>query len=175
MATVRLDRAHTCCFSGHRPEKLEETFGKKGWSQQLRPLLQVMIDQALADGYDTFLCGMARGIDLMAADYVLELKATHPALRLIGAIPWRGQAERWQEEERAHYKELLARLDGMYLASETYTRGCPLVRNRWMVDHSSRLIAVYGGTSGGTRTTIEYARRSGLETAVLSLAGHIEG
>ena len=30
-------------------------------------------------------------------------------------------------------------------------------RNRYMVDHSSLLIAVYDGQSGGTRSTLEYA------------------
>ena len=31
-------------------------------------------------------------------------------------------------------------------------------RNAWMVDHSSLVIAVYNGTPGGTKNTIEYAR-----------------
>ena len=36
-------------------------------------------------------------------------------------------------------------------------------RNRYMVDHASRLIAVFDGQEGGTRRTVEYALRSGLE------------
>ena len=38
-------------------------------------------------------------------------------------------------------------------------------RNEWMVDHSSRLIAIYNGSPGGTRNTIEYAKRKKLEIA----------
>ena len=33
-------------------------------------------------------------------------------------------------------------------------------RNEWMVDHSSRVIAVYDGMAGGTRNTIQYARKN---------------
>ena len=31
------------------------------------------------------------------------------------------------------------------------------------VDHSSRVIAIYNGTSGGTRNTIDYARKQGCQ------------
>ena len=47
-------------------------------------------------------------------------------------------------------------------------------RNEWMVDRSSLLIAAYTGASGGTRNTIEYAKRqAGCEIHYLDLAvGH---
>ena len=35
-----------------------------------------------------------------------------------------------------------------------------------MVDHSSRLIAIYNGSPGGTRNTIEYAKRKKPEIAI---------
>jgi uncharacterized phage-like protein YoqJ len=38
-----------------------------------------------------------------------------------------------------------------------------LKRNRYMVDHSSVLIAVFDGVLGGTMQTINYARKKGLE------------
>lgn len=36
-------------------------------------------------------------------------------------------------------------------------------RDEWMVDHVSRVIAVYDGVSGGTKNTIEYAKKCGVE------------
>lgn len=38
------------------------------------------------------------------------------------------------------------------------------IRNEWMVDHSARLIAAFNGESGGTKNTIDYATRKGVET-----------
>ena len=37
-----------------------------------------------------------------------------------------------------------------------------------MVDRSNTLIAVYGGGTGGTKNTIEYAQRRGLQIVTIS-------
>ena len=51
-----------------------------------------------------------------------------------------------------------------------YTKGCMLRRNRYMVDRSSLLIAVYDGTpKGGTMNTLAYALRQGVETIILDV------
>ena len=44
-----------------------------------------------------------------------------------------------------------------------YHRGVFRQRNIWMVDHSRMVIAVYYGTAGGTRNTIVYAEKKGVE------------
>ena len=48
---------------------------------------------------------------------------------------------------------------------------CFQLRNEYMVDNSSRLIAVYSGCAGGTRNTIRYAVRKGKK--VLNLLDHV--
>ena len=53
--------------------------------------------------------------------------------------------------------------DAVAYISPSYTPYCFQKRNRWMVDRSSRLIAVYNGTSGGTKNTIDYARKQGCD------------
>lgn len=40
-------------------------------------------------------------------------------------------------------------------------------RNRYMVEHSGRVIAVFDGQEGGTKRTVEYAMRQGLEVVLL--------
>jgi hypothetical protein len=41
-------------------------------------------------------------------------------------------------------------------------------RNRYMVDHSSHMIAMYNGMpKGGTAQTVQYARRQSVETDIL--------
>ena len=42
-----------------------------------------------------------------------------------------------------------------------------LRRNRYLVDHSARIIAVYDGMLGGTMYTLTYAMRQGLEVTIL--------
>lgn len=61
-------RKHRCCFTGHRPEKLSLS------ENEVKPLLEKAIDNAIADGYVTFITGMAKGTDIWAAEIVLEKK-----------------------------------------------------------------------------------------------------
>ncbi|MDY3305126.1 MAG: hypothetical protein SOW78_12805 [Clostridia bacterium] len=51
-------RKHRCCFTGHRPEKLmyEE--------EKIKILLQKAVDDAIADGYVTFITGSAVALKL---------------------------------------------------------------------------------------------------------------
>ncbi|MBR3438062.1 MAG: WYL domain-containing protein [Clostridia bacterium] len=42
-----------------------------------------------------------------------------------------------------------------------------MLRNKWMVDHSNWLIAVYNGSAGGTKNTIEYAKKEGIEIHII--------
>lgn len=77
-------RLHRCCFTGHRPEKLSL------YENEVKPLLEKAIDNAIADGYVTFITGMAKGTDIWAAEIVLEKKKHNTALHLICAIPHPG-------------------------------------------------------------------------------------
>ena len=44
-----------------------------------------------------------------------------------------------------------------------YSPDCMLRRNRYMIDASAVLIAAYNGSPGGTRSTLLYAMRQGLQ------------
>ena len=50
-----------------------------------------------------------------------------------------------------------------------YDRFCMLRRNRYMVDRSVRLIAVYNGVPGGTFQTLAYAMQKGLTVHTIDL------
>ena len=52
---------------------------------------------------------------------------------------------------------------------QSYTPGCMQRRNRYMVDHASLLIAVNDGARGGTRSTIEYAFKRGVNVLDIPL------
>ena len=47
--------------------------------------------------------------------------------------------------------------------SEEYTRACMQQRNRFMVDNSSRLIAVIANEKSGTGQTLRYAVNQGID------------
>ncbi|MBS4959296.1 MAG: DUF1273 family protein [Clostridiales bacterium] len=156
-----LNVERSCCFTGHRPEKLKTD------PKEVFAGLKREIQQAIDDGYDTFLTGMARGVDLWAAHIVLEKKAQYPQLKLYCAIPYAGFEKRWDERWRNAYQQILGQADGAKVFCATYTYGSFDMRNHWMVDHSRRVIAVYNHTHGGTYNTLKYAKKKGVEVFLI--------
>ena len=49
----------------------------------------------------------------------------------------------------------------MHYVSEAYTRTCMMERNRYMVENSGVVVAVFGGGRGGTFNTLRMAYRLG--------------
>ena len=127
------------------------------------------MEQAYEDGYRHFISGMARGCDQYFVQIVLELRKERPDVTLEAAIPCESQAAAWAEAERERYFDLVARCDYETLVQRQYDRGCMQRRNRYMVDRSARLIAVYDGLLGGTMYTIHYAMRNDTEVVILGL------
>ena len=162
----------TCCFSGHRPPRLP--WGSQESDPRCRELkdrLARALTEAYAEGYRHFLCGMAQGTDLYFCQAVLDLRRAHPEVTLEAAVPFTGQADRWPAADRQRRQALLDQCDLETVVQHTYSPGCMSRRNRYMVDRSSLLIAVYDGIpQGGTLNTLAYAMRKGVRTVVLPVA-----
>ena len=156
MSTETELRKHRCCFTGHRPEKLSRT------ERAIKLDLKKEIKLAIKDGYTVYLTGMARGTDLWAAEIVLALRKRNKDLKLICAVPYEGFELRWSEHWQNLYRQILAEADLVKVIGNGYHPGIFQIRNEWMVDHSSRVITVYNGQSGGTRNTINYANKQGI-------------
>ena len=106
---------------------------------------------------------MAYGVDIWAGQIVAEEKKTNPELHLIAAIPWPGFSANWSKEWREQYAALLKEADYVTTICDTFEDDVFNKRNRWMVDHSNRIIAYFNGERGGTLNTIDYAIRQKIE------------
>ncbi|MFQ9412552.1 MAG: SLOG family protein [Evtepia gabavorous] len=94
--------------------------------------------------------------------------APHPEVTLEAAIPFAGQANHWSAADQRRRMTLLDQCDLETVVQHTYTPGCMNRRNRYMVDRSSLLIAVYDGIpQGGTLNTLSYAMGKGVRTVIL--------
>ena len=94
-------RQHRCCFTGHRPNKLDYS------ENEIKPLLETAIDNAISDGYVTFITGMAEGVDIWAAEIVLEKKKENKDLHLICAVPHPGFEKRRSQYEKERYEYII--------------------------------------------------------------------
>ena len=156
MVTEAEKRKHRCCFTGHRPEKLQAP------DSVVVAALEKEIRQAIADGFSVFISGMARGVDIWAAEIVLRLRDTGEAIRLICACPYQGFERGWKQSWQDRYNTILSAADLVRHICPGYSQSCFQRRNEWMVDHSARVIAVWNGQPSGTKNTIDYAWRMGI-------------
>ena len=102
-----MDRAHTCCFTGHRPDKLPwGTDESDPRCAALEQKLTAALDRAYGAGCRHFICGMAMGTDTYCCEAVLRLKREHPEITLEAALPCGNQADGWYSEARRRHEEL---------------------------------------------------------------------
>ena len=156
-------RQVSCCFTGHRPEKLPWQYNEADpRCVSVKRRIMDAVESAYREGFCHFLCGMALGCDQYFCECVLALREVHPDVTLEAVIPCPTQADAWPPKQRERYRRLVAACDAETMVSTHYTPYCMLRRDRYMVDHASLVIAVFDGTPGGTRYTMEYAMGKGI-------------
>ena len=145
-----------CCFTGHRPEKLDYSEG------EIKILLEKAIDDAIADGYVKFITGMAPGTDIWAAEIIIEKKRHNKSLQLICAVPHPGFEKRRSKYEAERYRNIIENADCVQTVCSHYFRACYQRRNEFMADRSNLVIAVWNGSMSGTKNCVNYAERKGI-------------
>lgn len=135
--------------TGHRPENCEDE-----GVVRLKARVKLQYPSKAGKKVETFICGMAAGFDLWAADEARLL-----GLDVIAARPWAGHPARKGDQELydriLNYATRVVNVD----ESETYP-GVFVYHNRdkWMVDNSDVVMAYWNGyEKGGTYTTVQYA------------------
>ena len=100
-------------------------------------------------------------MDTWAAELVLKKKRTHPQIFLEIALPFAGHNANEPACQRVQQKADLVHVVG----TAKNRRSAFFERNRYMVDHSDLLIAVYckSHARGGTVATMEYAKKQEIE------------
>ena len=153
MNDLKFDRTVSAAFTGHRFYDFSQ-----------RVFIQERLTSAISEAYDhgirNFISGFALGIDLMAAQLVQSLKCNLPGISLTAAIPFEGQAERYNIYDKRVYGRLLELADKVIVLSDCYYPRCFLDRDEFMVENASYLIAYYDGREkGGTYYTIKRHER----------------
>ncbi len=170
-----IDKDTTCCFTGHRNRDLpflgdRDKLGMK----YLVSNIQLHIENAVKDGYTTFISGMAEGIDLICAEIVHNLITRKGAeLNLICALPYDGQGSKELSSplDRYIYSMILESCSKVFYVSKNRSRDCYRLRNQFMIDNSSRLIGVYKYKlrGSGTLQTINMAKAAGIDYHIIDL------
>ncbi len=159
------------CFSGHRPEKLPgKGIENNPETKFIKDLLSNKIEKCICEGYTSFISGVARGIDLWAAQIVINYRTANPQIKLICVKPIANQGYNFPEQDKQLYNEIITNADSVICTSEEYKRNCYMIRNKYMVDNSDLLIAFVKNYRSGTGQTIKYASCLGKKTDITDLS-----
>ena len=138
-----------CAFTGHR------SLAGTDFDEHL---LERVVNYLVKNGYNRFLCGMAVGFDMKAAQAVLALKGLYN-IELVACLPCANQSERFSEKNKRLYREILSRCDDIIIMEMEYRNGCMQQRDRYLVDNCDVLVSFLRKNSGGTYYTVNYARK----------------
>ena len=134
--------------TGHRPDKLG------GYSDAIFNKLVGVAKLAIKDA-DKVISGMALGWDLAIAQAAIDLD-----IPFIAAVPFKGQECKWPKQTQLKYQEILSKAEKVvYVCEGGYAPYKMQERNKWMVDNSDILVALWNGTPGGTANCISYAEK----------------
>lgn len=162
---MNIDKAKAVAFSGHRSFKAaggSDLFRSVNPGMPLDRKLERILRALAEEGFTDFLCGMAEGFDLLAARCVVRLREELPSIRLIAAVPFPGQDDKFHPELRERYRRLLDLSDHTVIVSPTYSSDCYHRRNDFLTDNASVLVCYFNGTKGGTAYTVKRALSRGL-------------
>ena len=158
-----------CAFTGHRPQKLPWRFDETApGCVALKETLAAQVAMLIENGYAEFLSGMAPGVDIWAAQIILDLRENNSALKLHCILPCTAQSAKWSAALRKQYRAILEQADSIIFVNRVDKKNCMLERDRFLVSYASLVLAVYNGERrGGTAATVRYARKLGRELIVI--------
>jgi len=140
-------------ITGHRPSVLG-----CGYSTP-NPIYDKVCGELFAKfnelGVSKIISGMALGIDQWSVQVAMKMSIPY-----IAAVPCDNQDSRWPKESQEKFKYFLDNASEVVVVSPgAYSPEKMHIRDRWIVDHSESLLAVWNGIAkGGTYGTIRYAQ-----------------
>jgi uncharacterized phage-like protein YoqJ len=150
----------TCCLTGHRVIPPGEE--KKIMVRTRNILLRLIREKNVR----FFGVGGAVGFDMLAAEYLLNLKAHHEQqLRIISVLPypdWR-ETEDWTDDLRRREDQILLASDKVVYVRPQYEKSVFLLRDRKLVEGSAYCVSYCNRPRTGTAYTVRYALDRGVK------------
>ena len=150
----------TCCLTGHRiiPPGEKEKIMVRARNILLRLIRERNVRY--------FGVGGAVGFDMLATEYLLNLKAHQEhQLKIISVLPypaWR-ETEDWTDELREREERILRACDKVVYVRPEYEKSVFLLRDRKLVEGSAYCVSYCNRPRTGTAYTVKYAMDHGVK------------
>ena len=110
--------AQTVAFTGHRH-----------YAEECAESLSDTIRTLYAQGFRTFLSGMAIGFDMAAAEAVIALRGELKGLRLECIVPFEGMERRFSSDSRERFRRIIDAADCVEVLAPRYAHNVYFQRN----------------------------------------------
>ena len=167
--SIKINKDTTICITGHRPKSLPWGYNEniKTCRQFKHDLKEIFLNY-IKNGKTTFLSGMAEGFDMISTEILLSLRKKYKNIEIIAVIPCINQEIKWSKKQQRRYHRLLKKCNNQIILSQKYTPTCMNDRNKFLVDHSSFVIACFNGKPSGTQNTLKYAQSKNLKIEIIN-------
>lgn len=171
----------TACFTGHRPNKLPGGYDYTSKENiALSKAIKNEVIKLYNSGIKHFICGGALGVDQIAFEVLRNLRDKEDYFITIElAIPFEGFESKWLQNSKKLHNEHCLFADKLtivevisnYTIDDNYGQYHPAkldMRNRYMVDNSQYIIAVFDGSKSGTLNCIKYAEKNNKSITIIN-------
>ena len=150
----------TIAFTGHRH-----------YDGRADEVLYALLEELYREGYRRFLSGMSWGFDLAAAEQVVRLRQAYSDVILVAVEPFVGFRYLFRGADAERYDNIIGSADVKVCVGEDTGAKGYFARNRYLVEHSSHIVAWWNGIRrGGTHYTVKRALREGYSVDNLYIA-----
>lgn len=114
------------------------------------------------DGLEWVLISGQLGVEMWAAEVVIELQESYPNLKLAVITPFLEQEENWKEEKQEYYQFILAQADFVdSITKKKYEDPSQFrSKNQFFINKSDGLLILFDEETGGTpKYMLEMARK----------------
>lgn len=163
----------TCAITGHRPTRFKFKYNENdSRCKRLKRRLREQFVELYNQGVRRFLVGGALGVDMWSGEILLKMKLEpeYSDLELVVVLPYPGHDERWDERSKKRLAFLIEHSTEHITVGQKAWRDSFIQRNRYLVDHSDCLLAVYDNERSirsGTGMTVHYAEKKKLSIAII--------
>ncbi len=170
-----------CCVTGHRPKGFPFKYNAADpfiddprecfLFSEYKEMLEKEVESLVNEGYTHFITGMADGADLDFAECVMRNRIYHENIILEADMPYPTDVKKLMDGNKVRKSHILSNVNLIHNVSNRYYNGCMQKRNRYMVDRSDLVFAIWNGEEkGGTWDTIQYARKQNKPIRFLMLS-----
>ena len=167
------------CFTGCRPHKIDMPYdiSDKKYNLLIDEITKKIV-YYIQQGVDTFYSGGADGIDILSFFIVHKLKKQYPNIKNIVCIPTSKQRE-WSKSGK-WYDMMIKLADKVILVYEIEEYKSDNInvkldnRNKYMVNNSDYVLAVWNGSSGGTYNCIKYAKKQNKKIGYIIIGDNMQ-